>query len=325
MIGVGLDVGGTKTLGVALDEDGTLLAERRRATVRGGEELLDELADLYSELVAAAGSPPAPPLGLGLPGLVDRSGVLRFAPNLREADGARVASGLESRLSADGPVVEADNDATCLVAGESSFGAARGERDVLVVTLGTGIGGGVVAGGEVQKGAANFAGEIGHVVVDPYGPPCGCGRRGCWERYASGWGLGRIARDLARAGRAAGLVALAGGDPESVRGEHVFTALPAGDEAAAAVLDEFAGWVALGLSNLVNIFDPRLIVIGGGLVAAGETLLGPVREKLLPEVIGARVRTPVELVPAVLGERGGAIGAAVLGLQAAGLKLVGGS
>jgi glucokinase len=200
--------------------------------------------------------------------------------------------------------------------GECTYGAGKGRSDVLFVTIGTGIGGSIVSSGQLLGGAANFSGEIGHVVVDPQGPPCGCGRRGCWERYASGSGLGRIARDAALAGQANRVTALAGGDPDDVRGEHVVLAVSEGDDEAEAILGEFAWWLALGLANLANILDPEVIVIGGGLVRAGETLLGRVRREFSLQLEGADLRPAIEILPAELGDRGGAIGAAVVGRNA---------
>ncbi|MHB1987918.1 MAG: ROK family protein [Acidimicrobiales bacterium] len=330
MIGVGLDVGGTKILGVAIDEEGRVLAEQRRATTDSGAQLLDELADLYRELAdltARAEAPgthreSAPPVGIGVPGLVDPAGTLVFAPNLLGASGTDVREGLAERLSERRPVIQVDNDATCAAAGESVFGAGAGHSDVLFVTLGTGIGGGIVAGGKLLRGSGNFAGEIGHTVVNPQGPPCGCGRRGCWERYASGSGLGRIARDAALAGRAARIVMLAGGDADIVRGEHVMIALSQGDTQAEAIVEEFTWWLALGLANLANVLDPRVIVIGGGLVRAGEPLLMPLRRAFDSQFEGARLRPAVDILPASLGDRGGAIGAAVTGLEASGMSVL---
>jgi glucokinase len=334
VIGVGLDVGGTKVLGVAVDEEGSVLAEQRRPTAADGPGLLDELAALYLELSESAlavsgrsGSGPhddgAAPLGVGVPGLVDANGTLVFAANLPGAAGTDFRAGLRSRLQDRCGAVQVDNDATCAAAGECAYGAGRGRSDVLFVTLGTGIGGGIVAGGRLVRGSGNFAGEIGHTVIDPHGPPCGCGRRGCWERYASGSGLGRIARDAALAGRAGRVVAISGGDADSVRGEHVVRAVSEGDEEANAILEEFAWWLALGLANLANILDPRVVVIGGGLVRAGEPLLAAVRAALLEQVEGAAVRPEIDLVPAALGDRGGAIGAAVTGFEAAGSRVIG--
>jgi glucokinase len=314
---LGIDVGGTKVLGVAVDAGGGITAEQRRETVAGGVGLLDDLADLARTLLAdgqrEAGEPSAKiTLGVGVPGLVDRSGTLLFAPNLSGASGTAIKEGLEERLG-PGVVVYADNDATCAAAGECAFGAGKGRRDVLFVTLGTGIGGGVLCDGRLLRGAINFAGEIGHMVVDPQGPPCGCGRRGCWERYASGSGLGRLARDAALAGRAARVMALAGGDADAVRGEQVVRAAGEGDQQAHDILAEFAWWLSLGLANLANILDPEVIVIGGGLVRAGEALLEPTRRAFYDQLEGSSARPGIDIVPALLGDRGGAVGAAVVG------------
>ncbi len=249
-------------------------------------------------------------LGVGVPGLVDDSGVLHFAPNLPMGEGVDFSGGLRAMVGVKRVLI--DNDATCATLGEWSAGAARGADDALVVTLGTGIGGGLVAAGRLVRGAHGFAGEIGHVVVDPGGPLCSCGKRGCWERYASGSGLARLAREAALAGRIEAAVRLAGGDPEAVRGEHVTRAAAAGDEHAKAVIEELAWWLALGLSNLVSILDPELVVLGGGLMSAGDLVLLPTRRSFL-ELTGARrARCEVPVVLAALGERAGAVGAALL-------------
>jgi len=306
---VGLDLGGTKCLGVVL-EGGAVVAERVVPTPReGGDAVLDVLAGLATGLAQAVDRP-LDRVGVGAPGLVDQEGVLRFAPNLRAATGLRVRDGLAARLG--GAPVEVDNDATCAAWAEQRMGAARGLDDVILVTLGTGIGGGIVSGGRLHRGANRFAGEIGHMVVDPGGPPCPCGRRGCWERFASGHGLGILARDACVAGRAARVLELAGGDPEAARGEHVARALGEGDAEARAIMAEFARWVALGLANLASVFDPQAFIIGGGLVASGDALLGPVRAAFADRLPGHGLRRPIAVVPAALGPLAGAIGAALL-------------
>lgn len=318
-VAIGIDVGGTKVLGVVIDEGGTVIAEERRRTLNDGEALLDDVAELCEKLISSdvstattTGQAQVATVGVGVPGLVDRQGVLKFAPNLLGANGTAVKDGLEARLGGRA-VVQVDNDATCTAAGECAYGAAAGRLDVLFVTVGTGIGGGVLTGGRVLRGGGNLAGEIGHMVVNPHGPPCGCGRRGCWERYASGSGLGRIARDYAYAGQAGRVVALAGGDSDAVRGEHVVRAAAEADESGLAILGEFAFWLALGLANLANILDPEMIVIGGGLVRAGDVLFAPVRAAFASQLEGASLRPEIDIVAASLGERGGAIGSAVLG------------
>jgi glucokinase len=304
----GIDIGGTKILGVVLDADGTVLAEEKVPTPRGLDPLLDGVSGVFADLLAR--HPAVTHVGLGAPGLVDRNGVLRFAPNL---PGVAEAP-LKARLDQAHPDTtwHIGNDATCAGIGEQAHGAARGTAEVVVVTLGTGIGGGIVTAGRPLLGANGFAGEIGHMVVDPHGPPCPCGKRGCWERFASGSGLGRLAREAAHAGRATRVLELAGGDPEDVRGENVTTAAAEGDAEAIEVMGQFAWWLALGLANLANAFDPEIIVLGGGLVEAGDVLLTPARDAFKDLVEAVEHRPPIRIVPAELGERAGAIGAAVL-------------
>ncbi len=309
----GLDLGGTKLLGVVVDpaQPGPPLAEHRVATPHADPEaLFSALSDMVrtlGEQVAPAGRLMA--VGMGAPGLVDRSGTLRYGPNLPGVVDFPFAARLRD---ATGLSATVDNDATCAAWGEHERGASRGKNHSLLVTLGTGIGAGITVKGEVLRGALGFAGEPGHMVVHPSGPPCPCGRRGCWERFGSGSGLGRLARDAALAGNAQRVVELAGGDPEAVRGEHVTSAAMEGDADALEVLREFGWWVALGVANLVNVLDSEIVVIGGGLVEAGELVLGPIRAAY-PELVFAHDhRAQVPIVQAELGERAGAIGAALL-------------
>lgn len=310
MICIGLDVGGTKVLGVAVDRDApeVVLAEERIPTPDGGEGLVDTLVTLAGTLMAS-GSGSASAIGVGVPGLVDRSGRLRLGPHLRRLRDLPLASLLAERT---GLPVAVDNDANCHALAEHAGGAAAGADEALVVTFGTGIGAGIITGGRLLRGANGFAGEPGHMVLDPNGPPCPCGNRGCWERFASGSGLARLAQDAARGGRLDLAVELAGGDPESVRGEHVTAAARAGDADAEAVLHDLARWIALGLANLVNILDPAVIVVGGGLVDAADLLLPEVRRRFTQLVLAGDQRPEVSIVAAALGGRAGAIGAAVL-------------
>jgi glucokinase len=188
---------------------------------------------------------------------------------------------------------------------------------VFLVTLGTGIGGGVVTDGRLQRGHNGFAGEPGHMVVDPDGPPCPCGRRGCWERFASGSGLGRLAREAAESGRGRRLVELAG-HAEAVRGEHVSAAAREGDPEALEVFRQLGWWAALGIANLVNLLDPEIVVVGGGLIEAGDIVLTPIRTAFGELVLAAEHRPEVPIVPAELGGDAGAIGAALIGFDRAG-------
>lgn len=300
---VGLDVGGTKCLGVVLDEHGALAEEHQVPTPKGADAIIDALVGLVHRLG------PFDSIGVGVPGLVTRDGVLKAAPNLVDITDFRVAELLGSRVGAP---VEVDNDATCATVAEWRVGAARGSRDAVMVTLGTGIGGGVVAGGALQRGTNGFAGEIGHMVVHPDGPPCPCGRRGCWERYASGSGLGRLAREAAEAGRLGGVLALVQGDVDAISGEHVQRAAANGDAGAVAVLDDFARWVALGLVNLTNALDPEVFVIGGGLANLGTQLHDPVRRWFGELLYAPSMRPHPRLEIAQLGSTAGGVGAALL-------------
>ncbi len=237
----GIDIGGTKVLGVALGPADDVVAEARVPTPTGGSDIVgshvaDAVAQVVDDLDRELAATGDAPVGVGPPGMLDRHGRLCFSPNLPQAHGVDWTELIGDRLPGRRIVIE--NDANFAVLAEHRLGAARGYRHVVMVTLGTGIGGGIVLDGRVQVGSAGFAGEIGHMVVDPAGPPCPCGRRGCWERFASGAGLGVLAREAALAGRLGEVVRVAGGDPESVRGEDVSAAAAAGDPAARRVIEE---------------------------------------------------------------------------------------
>ena len=295
-----------------------VVAERRAPTPRGGQAVVDALAAVVRHLAEVVAPRPVVAVGVGVAGLVDRAGCLRYGPNLPGIVDLDVRGDLEAALAPDLPVaVTVDNDATTATWGEVALGAARGATDAVFVALGTGIGGGVVIGGRVRRGAHGFAGELGHVVVDPDGPPCPCGRRGCWERFASGSGLARLARDAATAGRADAVIALAGGDPDAVRGEHVTLAARAGDAEALAIIRDLAWWVALGVAGVVDVLDPEVVVIGGGLVVDAELLLDAVRADVAEMIVGGHRRVPPRIVAAELGDRAGAIGAALLAAEPA--------
>lgn len=299
----GIDLGGTKCLGVTLDGDGTVLHEVRRSTPFGFEALLETMAKTAHELGVRDR------LGVGAAGLVTASGVLRAAPNLPGTFEFDIQRDLSEALGLE---VIVDNDATCAALAEWQFGVGRGTDNMVIVTLGTGIGGGLVAGGALQRGAHGFTGEYGHMVVDPNGPPCVCGRRGCWERYASGAGLARLAREAADAGRLDAVRELVGGDLEAITGDHVREAASAGDDDALALVDEFCRWVALGLVNLTNLLDPELIVIGGGLASSPELYLGGI-EAWFGELLYAPGHRPhPRIEAAAFVDRAAAVGAAVL-------------
>lgn len=299
---LGIDVGGTKCMAVAIDARGAVIDEQRRSTPNRPEELIDTVTEL------ARAMRPWDSIGVGMPGLVTRQGVLRAAPNLVDVNDLKVADLLGERLDCR---VFVDSDATCAAAAEWKVGAGCGVDDFVMITLGTGIGGGVIAGGALIRGANGFTGEIGHMVVDPDGPPCPCGRRGCWERYASGSGLAWLTQRANEGQGIARAIELAG-QAADVRGEHVANAAREGDAGALAVVDEYSRWVALGLVNLANILDPAMLVLGGGLAATADVFLTPIRHWFGELLYAPTLRPHPQIVFAHLGEQAGAIGAAFL-------------
>ena len=312
----GVDVGGTKVLAVAIDptEPSSVSDAIRTATPGGLDPLVDVLVDTVSALDRQRSPGRLAAIGIGLPGLVTRSGTFQFGPHLPGVVGVDLGAALEERLGVPTTVV---NDAAAATWAEFCWGAAEDAQDAIVLTFGTGVGGGLVVDGRLVDGANGFAGEPGHQVVDPDGPLCGCGRRGCWEQLASGSALARQARRAVDDGLAPTLVELVGGDRDAVRGEHVVELARAGDTGALAVLDGYARWVAIGLVNLVSILDPEVVVLGGGVMSAGRVLLDAVETAYEAEagaIVGDR-RVQIRL--AATGERAGAIGCALLAAEAA--------
>ena len=285
MSSVGIDVGGTKCHGVRVDVNGEVLAEVRYPTPPVAE-LMPLLADMFHELGGTTA------LGIGVPGLITPEGVVKASPNMPGAFNVPVGPQLREQL---GISVHVENDATMAAFGEWKAGAARGAENAVMVTLGTGIGGGIVMSGKLQRGANGFAGEIGHMVVQHEGELCVCGRRGCWERYASG----------------SALRMLSGG----MSGEEVFAEASSGDSHAQSVVATFADWVAVGLASLTNICDPEVIVIGGGVVQSFEFVLESVSKSFSAALYSSESRPHPALHVAALGERAGAIGCALFMTQ----------
>jgi len=244
-------------------------------------------------------------VGVGVPGLVNRDGVLLAAPNVTSVRALPLRERLEA---ATGLRVIVDNDNTVACLAEWRLGAGRGADDMILVGIGTGIGGGAVCGGRLQRGAHGFAGEFGHIIVEHDGIECNCGQRGCWEKYASGNGLGRWARKAS----SDGLLQLRPVDGDELRGEDVTAAAIAGDPDALAVIDTFAGWVALGLLSLTNIFDPEVIVLSGGVSAAPDMFLPPIEKRFEARLFGTDLRPKPDIRFAELGPYAGAVGAALL-------------
>ena len=307
MLTIGVDIGGTNLRAAVVDAKGAELARREAPSSRDDwnemrTELLEVVAALRTEHDVAA-------LGIGAAGMIDREGVIHYAPNVPGFLGTPVRA--EIAAATELPTI-VDNDANAAAWGELVHGAARGVADALVITLGTGVGGGIVSDGRVLRGAHGFAAEVGHFTVDPNGPMCACGEVGHWEAVASGTALGLMAQESARRGDAPSVLEAAGGDPEAVRGTHVTEAGRTGAPDALALIDRYAAAVALGFVGLANILDPEVIVVSGGLADEGDLLIGPVRTFFEGHVEGAQYRPTPAIVAAELGGRAGTIGAAAM-------------
>lgn len=306
---IGVDIGGTKIAAGVVDDDGTLVATTRRQTAASDPAAIEaEVTDAVRELrdayeVAA--------VGVAAAGFVDSAeGVVLFAPNLAWRDEPLQAD-LTDRIGL--PVI-IENDANAAAWAEFTFGTARDVKDAVLVTVGTGLGGGVVVDGRLLHGHVGVGGELGHVRVVPDGIRCGCGSRGCWEQYASGSALEREGRELVASGSiyAARLVQMCGGDPDALRGWMITQAATEGDPAATELLVDLGTWLGEGMASIAAVLDPALFVVGGGVVESGDLLIGPAREALGRQLTGRSHRPDIGVEPATLGNSAGMIGAADL-------------
>ncbi|HET7349704.1 MAG TPA: ROK family protein [Marmoricola sp.] len=304
---IGVDIGGTKVLAAVVDEAGRVLeteiGDTPLVSIDPARNHLDEVStkdveDALVETVSALASRYGrSTVGIGAAGFVDAQGErVRFAPHLPWRDEPLAANlGRRLREHVVGEVL-VDNDANAALWAEARFGAAQRCQHVVMLTLGTGIGGALLTGGTLHRGANGMAGEFGHMVVVPDGLPCQCGRRGCWEQYCSGRALARLAAD-------------AGSD---LVGAALTAAAHEGDPVALAAYAEVSRWLGLGAANVAAAFDPEVILVGGGVSAAGELLLAPARTAMAESLVGAGHRLEPDLVAAELGPLAGVIGVADL-------------
>jgi glucokinase len=313
-LAIGVDVGGTKVAAGVVDSDGRIVAKLKRSTPAASPPQTEQaIAGVVTELLTTpelAGHE-AVPIGLGAAGFVDAArATMLFAPNLAWRD-EPLKQRVEERI---GREVVVENDANASAWAEVRFGAARGYSDVMLVAVGTGIGAGIIIGGEVYRGRWGIAGEPGHVRVVPDGRLCGCGNRGCWEQYCSGSALVAEAREFARR-RPEGairLLQLGGGTPEGISGPQITQAANEGDPAALRCFQIVGGWLGQGLADLAAILDPACFVIGGGVSEAGGLLLDPARAAFERALTGRGHRPFTEIRAAQLGPDAGLVGAADL-------------
>jgi glucokinase len=304
---VGVDIGGTKIAAGVVDEDGAVVATTRRPTPSASpSDVEDVIASCVAELLGM--HPDAEAIGIGAAGFIDaaRSKVY-VAPNLAWRD-EPLRDAVQNRTGL--PVV-VENDANAAAWAEHRFGAGRGEAHMVMVTVGTGIGGGIVLDGQLYRGRFGIGAEFGHMQMVEGGRRCGCGQHGCWEQYCSGRALLHEAREIAdvQRGYGARLLELGDGRPEGIEAREVTQAAREGDQAALDCFEEIGMWLGQGLADLAAVLDPGLFVVGGGVADAGELLLAPARRVFAERLTGTGSRPQAAIRAAALGNEAGMVGA----------------
>ncbi|MCX4663283.1 ROK family glucokinase [Streptomyces uncialis] len=308
---IGVDIGGTKIAAGVVDEEGAILETHTVPT----PSTPDGIVDAICAAVGAAGrGHDIDAVGVGAAGYVDeKRATVLFAPNI-DWRHEPLKDKVEQRTGL--PVV-VENDANAAAWGEYRFGAGQGHDDVICITLGTGLGGGVIIGNKLRRGRFGVAAEFGHIRVVPDGLLCGCGSQGCWEQYASGRALVRYARQRARATpeRAGVLLGLGDGTVDGIEGKHISAAARAGDPVAVDSFRELARWAGAGLADLASLFDPSAFIVGGGVSDEGDLVLDPIRKSFRRWLVGSHWRPHAQVLAARLGNKAGLVGAADLARQ----------
>ena len=307
---IGIDIGGTKVLGGVVTGTGEILATARRDTPReGGRALTEAIANVATEL---AQQYPVDSIGVSAAGFIssDRQTMLA-TPNISNWNGVNLVAELTEILRKK---IVLENDANAAAWGEFKFGAGRGRNDLMMLTLGTGVGGGLILDGAVFRGAFGIGAELGHIRLVPDGHLCGCGIRGCLEQYASGSGLMRHAREAIDASPllARNLLDRGDGTIEGLRGHHITEAARDGDPVAIAAFNTIATYLGAGIASLCAVIDPSCVVLGGGVTDAGELFLGPTRDAALRLIPFSGKHPYPEIVAAELGNHAGLVGVADL-------------
>lgn len=314
---IGIDLGGTKISTALVDADGRIISRDYRDTeaARGLDDVVARMIDAASKVMDAGGMTveQISAVGVVAPGPIDvRLGIVTAPPNLPGWKDVPLKQIIEDQL---GLPTTLENDAGAAGVAEHRFGAGKGTQHMIYVTASTGIGGGFILNGELYRGSTGAAGEIGHMTILPEGPYCGCGNRGCLEALASGTAIAREARELVVRGVPTLISDLAQDDSRRVSAKLVAEAAAQGDTEAQEILDRAMTYLGVGMANLVNLFNPELIVIGGGLTKMGERLFGPVRHTIDRRAFRAAAQA-AKVVPAQLGDDVGVLGAATVAMLA---------
>lgn len=314
MFYIGVDLGGTNIAAGLVDENGVLIHKDSTPTgrERSYKDIIKDMADLINKIIIDAGKniDEIKAIGIGSPGTPnDEEGILVYANNLTNFINVPLRTELQKHINL--PVI-LDNDANCAALAESVAGAAKNEKNSIMITLGTGVGGGIVLDGKLYSGFNYSAAEMGHMVIISGGEQCTCGRKGCWESYASATGLIQQTKVAASSDKASIINDLVEGDLSKVSARTAFDAAKKGDKTALKVVSQFIEYIAEGLINIINIFAPEVVVIGGGISKEGEYLLKPLRELVYKDVY-FKEEPQTQIRAAQMGNDAGIIGAAMLG------------
>ena len=305
---IGVDIGGTKIAAGVVDEEGNILSTHKVPTPTTPQAIVDAIA---SAVEGARAGHDIVGVGIGAAGYVNRQrSTVYFAPNIDWRNEPLKAE-VERRVGL--PVV-VENDANAAARGEYKFAGGKGHRNVICITLGTGLGGGIIIGNKLRRGHFGVAAEFGHIRMVPDGLLCGCGSQGCWEQYASGRALVRYAKQRANATpeNAEILLGLGDGSPDGIEGKHISMAARQGDPVAVDSYRELARWAGAGLADLASLFDPSAFIVGGGLSDEGELVLDPIRKSYKRWLVGGNWRPVADVIAAQLGNKAGLVGAADL-------------
>ena len=313
MYRVGVDLGGTNIATGVINEKNEIIGRGKVKTraPRPAEAIFDSIKEAVDMAVANAGVDyrDIVSIGIGTPGSVNKdTGAIEFSNNL-QFNNVPAKQMLEERLNKP---VYLENDANAAALGEAVAGSGNGVKNFVAVTLGTGVGSGIIIDGKIYRGSNFCGGEMGHMVINVDGIPCNCGRKGCWEKYASATALVSQAVEAMEGNRDSLMWKTCDGDLNKVDGKSIFDALDMGDTVAKAVVDRYLYYVAIGIANVVNALQPEAVCVGGGISGQGEKILKPIRDMVKAERYSVYAEKQAQLLPAALGNDAGIIGAALL-------------
>ena len=311
LLSAGFDIGGTNIRGLALANDGGLTELHQKKHFGDLKSIVDSIVDISTQIQIATSKKIAS-IGIGCAGLVDSNGVIKTSPNIQTIENFPLRKEVEKRMQVS---VAVENDANCAAWAEAKLGVAQGSDNVMVVSFGTGIGAGIILAGELQRGTSGYAGEVGHMVIEKEGLACPCGKRGCWEQYASGSALGRLANEMLNEEVIAEMTTGVDRQKSPISSEQIGAAAQENHPEAMRVLKAYSEQVVIGLQNLAKIIDPEMIVLGGGITAIGEPLLQSIKNSYVKAADSGSDFAEVDIQLARFGNMAGSIGAAMFANQ----------